>query len=249
MARETLVLLPGAFTDAELWDDQIRSLGDLVDPLPIALNGADTVAAMAERVLRTAPLRFNLAGVSLGGHVALEIMRRAPQRVLRLALLNFHARPEPPEKGSLRQRWAEQVKSGQYEAVVEALIPALIAPTTGAGAALPARLRAMASRCGAGGFLALNQAMLTRADSRPTLAAIACPTLVIAGREDHAVPLEQAEEVAAGIGHARLMVLEGCGHLAPLEQPRAVTRALRVWLAEPIAGVSASASDARGPIR
>ncbi len=245
VARETLVLLPGVFTDLELWDDQIRSLRDMVDPLPIALNVADTMAALAEQVLWTAPPSFNLAGVSLGGHVAMEILRRAPERVLRLALLNFHARPEPPAKLGLRRLWAARVPLGEYRAIVDRLVPLLTA--AGLDSPLNARLRAMALRCGARGFLAINQAMITRVDSRPALAAIACPTLVIAGCQDRLIPLEEVEEVAAGIAGARLLALERCGHLAPLEQPESVTKALRQWLAEPVVLDSRSAGNLRGP--
>ncbi len=245
MALEALVLLPGVFADAELWDDQIRSLRHFADPLPIALNVADTMAALAEQVLWTAPPCFNLAGVSLGGHVAMEILRRAPGRVLRLALLNFHARPEPPEKLALRRQWAERVPLGEYGLVVDQIIPLLTA--AGMDSPLNARLRAMALRCGARGFLSINQAMLTRVDSRPGLAMIECPTLVIAGRQDCIVPLEEVEEVAAGIAGARFLTLDQCGHLAPLEQPGPVTRAFRSWLVEPLVSDRLSPVEERGP--
>lgn len=230
--REALVLLPGMFGDADLWSEQIAELQQGTDVLPLELRG-DSVGDYAEYVLSLAPARFNLAGLSLGGHVAFEIMRRAPHRVLRLALLNTTARPEPAEKMKARQTLSQLMESGRFAEVVEQLLPLAIHTGPGSDPALLEEARKMAFRCGPEKLSARNRAMMTRPDSRPTLRTIACPTLIVAGRQDRPVTPAETEELVAGIPHARLILIEACGHLSSLEHPTVVTRALGEWLQQP----------------
>jgi pimeloyl-ACP methyl ester carboxylesterase len=226
--RQPLVLLSGALCDAALWRHQIAGLSDIADVRVGDLTRDDSVGAMAARVLAGVPPRFALAGISLGGYVALEIMRRAPERVTRLALLDTTARPEeePSAAGNPAARDAGAAGLGQ----VGLLTTLLVHPKRLADRRLATILGAMAERVGRKAFLRQQRASRTRPDSRADLAAIACPTLLICGRQDPLAPPALHEEMAAAIPGAELLIIEECGHLPPLEQAEEVTGALRRWL-------------------
>lgn len=188
---------------------------------------------MAWRVLATAPLRFALAGLSLGGIVALEMVRQAPERVERLALLSTSARPASAQQREQWRRIGALVREGQLHTVVhEHLLPTLVQAGRRADPRLTRLVAAMADSVGPTAYLRQLAALSTRADSRPYLAQIACPTLLVAGRLDAICPVALHEEMAAAIPGARLSVIEGCGHLSSLEQPQAVSELLRGWLEE-----------------
>jgi len=226
--RLPLVLLSGALCDAALWRHQIAGLSDIADVRVGDLTRDDSVGAMAARVLAGAPPRFALAGISLGGYVALEIMRRAPERVTRLALLDTTARPEEEASaaGNPAARDAGVAGLGQ----VGLLTTLLVHPKRLADRRLATILGAMAERVGRKAFLRQQRASRTRPDSRADLAAIVCPTLLICGRQDPLAPPALHEEMATAIPGAELLIIEECGHLPPLEQPEEVTGALRRWL-------------------
>jgi len=183
---------------------------------------------MAARVLAGAPPSFALAGISLGGYVALEIMRRTPERVTRLALLDTSARPE--EEGAMEGNPAERDGSAAGLGQVGLMTTLLVHPKRLADRRLSTILGAMAERVGRKAFLRQQRAIRARPDSRAGLAAIACPTLLICGRQDPLASPAVHEEMAAAIPGAELLVIEECGHLSPLEQPEEVTAALRRWL-------------------
>jgi pimeloyl-ACP methyl ester carboxylesterase len=226
--RQTLVLLSGALCDAALWRHQIAGLSDFADVRVADLTRDDSVADMAARTLAGLPQRFAMAGLSLGGYVALEIMRRAPERVTKLALLDTTARPE--DKGE--EALAEPAAAGSERRAsqVGLFTTLLIHPRRLADRRLSTILGAMAERVGRKAFLRQQRAALRRPDSRPGLADIRCPTLLICGRQDPLAPPALLQEMAAKIPGAQLLVIEDCGHLSPLEQPEAVTAALRRWL-------------------
>jgi len=226
--RQPLVLLSGALCDAALWRHQIAGLADIADVRVGDLTRDDSVGAMAARVLAGAPPRFALAGISLGGYVALEIMRRAPERVTRLALLDTTAQPEEEASaaGNPAARDAGAAGLGQ----VGLLTTLLVHPKRLTDRRLATILGAMAERVGRKAFLRQQRAIRNRPDSRADLAAIACPTLLICGRQDPLAPPALHEEMAAAIPGAELRIIEECGHLPPLEQPEEVTEALRRWL-------------------
>ena len=226
--RLPLVLLSGALCDAALWRHQIAGLSDIADVRVGDLTRDDSVGAMAARVLAGAPSRFALAGISLGGYVALEIMRRAPERVTRLALLDTTARPEEEASaaGNPAARDAGVAGLGQ----VGLLTTLLVHPKRLADRRLATILGAMAERVGRKAFLRQQRASRSRPDSRADLAAIVCPTLLICGRQDPLAPPALHEEMATAIPGAELLIIEECGHLPPLEQPEEVTGALRRWL-------------------
>jgi pimeloyl-ACP methyl ester carboxylesterase len=225
-----LALLPGLLLDGGLWREQLTGLADISTPWVADFTTQDNVADMARSVLAAMPERFALAGLSMGGYVALEVMRQAPGRVTRLALLDTKARPDEPELTQRRRDLMALATRGEFKGVTPRLLPMLVHRDRLDDAALTGEIMAMAGRIGRDAFLRQQQAILTRPDSRPTLATIACPTLVLCGREDQLTPVAHHTEMAAGIANARLVVIEACGHLPPMERPTQSTEELRRWL-------------------
>lgn len=234
-----LVLLPGLLCDAALWEPQIAALGDREGDVVYGFFVADfttqsTMQEMAASVLRDVPFeRFTLAGLSMGGYVAQEIMRQAPQRVTRLALLDTRARPELPEETVRRRALMELAQTGKgFTPVTNRMLPLMLHPSRVKEAPLVGVIRDMANRVGLEAYLRQQEAVIARPDFRPNLANIKCPTLVLCGREDQLTPLENSEEMAAAIPGAKLVVVEECGHMSTLERPEQVNRELQKWLAE-----------------
>ncbi|HWL80896.1 MAG TPA: alpha/beta fold hydrolase [Roseomonas sp.] len=228
--RHDLLLLPGLLCDARLWRDPVAILGDLVEAHVADLTLDDSVGAMARRALGLAPPRFALAGLSMGGYVALEIMRQAPERVTHLALFDTSARPDAPEAARRRKALMALTRSGQFRGVTPRLLPSLLHPEAVDGP-LGDEVRAMAERVGRDAFLRQQQAILHRPDSLPLLPSIQQPTLVAVGDQDILTPPELAEEMADAIPQARLARIPRCGHLPTMEQPEAAAALLREWLA------------------
>jgi pimeloyl-ACP methyl ester carboxylesterase len=228
--KTPLLLLPGLLTDARLFEPQLRGLADIAGPVVAELSGAATVAALAKGAIAAMPPgRFAVAGLSMGGYVALEVMRQAPGRVSALALLNTNARPDTAE-GTANRRRLMALAEKDFPAVNAALVPKLLHPDHVKDARLVKRLDDMAFAIGVEGFKRQQEAIIGRVDSRPHLGAIRVPTMVLAAREDLIMPLEVSEEMARGIPGARLEMVEHCGHLSSLEQPDAVTALLRAWI-------------------
>lgn len=230
MPHTPLLLLPGLLCDAALWRHQIDHLGDVADIRVPGLAEDESIDAMAQRVLAAAPPRFSLAGLSMGGYVALAIMRRAPERVVRLALFDTSARPDTEEQTRRRRGLIELAEKGRFRGVTPRLLPLLVHPARLEDRPLAMDIMGMAERVGRTGFLRQQKAILGRPDGRPALAAIACPTLVAAGRADALTPLEVNAELAALIPGAKFVVVEESGHLPAMEQPVATTALLRYWL-------------------
>lgn len=228
-----LVLVPGLLCDAALWAHQRRHLADLADMTVADISQQDSMAGMAEAVLAQAPDgRFALAGLSMGGYVAHEIMRRAPGRVMRLALLDSSARADSDEQTARRRGLLELAAMGKFKGITPSLMPLYIHESRLADRALVDDVTAMAERIGKDGFLRQQKAIMGRQDSRANLGDYDCPTVVIAGRQDLATPLDVNEEMAALIPGARMIPIEDCGHLSTMERPQAVTAVLRYWLQE-----------------
>lgn len=230
-ATPVLLFLPGLLCDGRLWRDQIAALQG-VRCVVADLTHDETVGAMADRALRAVPTDVPLAvcGLSMGGYVAFEIMRRAAPRVARLALFDTSARPDTPEQTRRRRALLALSESGMFRGVTPRLLPQLLAPANLAGPLGP-EVMAMAERVGRPAFHRQQRAIMHRPDSRQGLAAIAVPTLVAVGEEDALTPPHLAEEMAAGIPGARLARIPTAGHLPPMETPEAVTGLLRDWLA------------------
>jgi pimeloyl-ACP methyl ester carboxylesterase len=230
MTRKPLILLPGLLCDAALWGDQIAVLADICDVTVGDLTRDPSIPAMAECVLSAAPGRFALAGLSMGGYVAQEIMRRAPERVERLALIDTSARPDTAEQGRTRADLIRQSLLGKFKGVTPRLLPNLIHPSRMNDPAVADVVLAMAERVGQEAFTRQQTAIMGRVDGRGDLPAIHVPTLVLCGRQDVLTPPAFHQEMADAIHGATLIVVEDCGHLAPLERPAAVTAAMRQWL-------------------
>lgn len=229
--RTPLILLPGLSDDGALWTHQIRHLADIANARAVDISGHETVEAMAQSVLDAAPSRFALAGFSLGGYVSLAILRMAPARVTKLALVATSARADTDARRAERK---EQIKvmgePGGFDEHAKRDLSYVVHPERLSDKPLVAMLLAMQARQGAPVFIRQSKACMARPDSRPALGKIACPTLVLSGREDSILPPALSEEIAQGIPNARHVIIEECGHYLPLERPHTVTALLREWL-------------------
>lgn len=224
------LLIPGLLCTPRLYAEQLPALWRF-GPVTVASHrDDDTMAAIAGRILAAAPPRFALAGLSMGGYLAFEIMRQAGNRVERLALLNTAAYPDTPEKSKGRAEQVAMAADGRFDEVVEGLSQAWLSPARRFDPALREAIRRMAGDTGPEAFARQQRAITHRPDSRQDLAAITCPTLVLSAAEDQVIAPGHEEEMAAGIPGARLVTIPGCGHLSALESPAAVTEALVSWL-------------------
>jgi len=226
-----IVLVPGLNCSARLYAEQIPALW-WFGPVTVADHTRDdSMTAIAARILAAAPPRFALVGLSMGGYIAMEMTRQAPQRVAKLALLDTGPRPETPEQTARRRPRIELAKAGHMTEVADVQFPLLVHPSRHGDQALRNLTRYMAEETGSAAFLRQQRATISRPDSRPGLSAIAFPTLVLVGDSDQVAPPALSEEMAAAIPGARLVVIPDCGHLSTLERPQAVTQALVEWMA------------------
>lgn len=226
-----LLLLPGLLCDRALWQHQIKYLEGIAICHVADTTQHDRIDTIARDVLSAAPPQFALAGLSMGGYVAFEIMRQAPERVLKLCLLDTSARPDTPEQRERRRLLLVMAQSGQFKGVTPRLLPMLIHPDRLQDTELTDTITAMAERMGRDAFRNQQTAIMNRIDSRPFLKDMRCPVQIIGGREDALTPPEITREIADGIAGARYNVIQNCGHLSPLEKPDEVNQLMRQWLA------------------
>jgi pimeloyl-ACP methyl ester carboxylesterase len=230
-AKPGLVLVPGLLCDALLWEAQIEALEGHIPCWVADHTRSDTMAGVAADVLREAPFeRFAVAGLSMGGYVALEIVRQAAPRVDRLALLDTSARADTARQLEKRRGLIELARRGRFIGVARALLPLFLHRARLGDDELVSTVKKMAMNIGREAFIRQELAIMSRADSLPLLPAITCPTLVLCGRQDALTPLELHEEMARAIPGANLRVIEECGHLSTLERPEEVSAALVTWL-------------------
>jgi pimeloyl-ACP methyl ester carboxylesterase len=248
MKKNPVVLLPGLLEDADGFAHQLAGLANVADVVVADLTRSDSMQGLARDALAQAPAGpFAVIAHSMGGYVAFEILRQAPERVSALALLNTNARADSAESTQNRRRLMALAEK-DLEAVVATLMPKQVTPGHLSDPAITATISQMARSIGPAAFARQQTAIIGRVDSRPLLPRIACPTLVLAGRADAIMPLELLEEMARAIPGATLVVVEDCGHMAPLEQPEAVTDALYLWLTgEPRPGPDVVAGTRRPP--
>lgn len=238
-SRATLLLLPGLNCDEDLWAGQIAALGGTVACVVPRYHDLDSIVAMADKVLDEAPPRFALAGHSMGGRVALEIVRRAPERVARLALLDtgYQAR-DAGERGEQearqRRRLVELAREFGMRAMGAEWVRGMVHSARVGDSALIERILAMIERHTPEEYSAQIHALLERPDASGVLPQVRCPTLLACGREDAWSPLARHEAMAALIPHSDLVVIEQCGHMSTMERPAQVTAALRNWLEEEV---------------
>ena len=236
---EPLVLLPGLLCDQAVWQCQVDSLRDVADCTCPDWGMLDTIPAMAERVLRVAPREFSLAGHSMGGRVAFQVVKWAPERVKRLALFNTAATPRPEgEPGRIeeekRRALLRIAKSQGMRAFAMEWLPPMMKPGRMTDKALVDSIFAMLERKTPEIYECQMMALLNRPDARPVLPAIACPTLLLSGEQDSWSPPAQHHDMAASIKNSRVVIVPDSGHMAPMEQPAAVSQAMREWLAIPV---------------
>lgn len=232
MPELPIVLVPGLNCSARLYAPQIPELWPF-GPVMVANHlRDDTMAAIAQRILDAAPPRFALAGLSMGGYIALEIMRQAANRVVKLALLDTGARDDPPDAQERRRTNIALAESGRFIDVIDPQFPLYVHPSRANDSALKAMYLAMCHDVGPEAYVRQQKAIMSRADSRPLLSSIRCPTLVLVGAQDEATPPHLSDEMTEGILGARLVKIPDCGHLSTLEQPEAVTKALVEWMSQ-----------------
>lgn len=225
MSRQQLILIPGLLNDAELWRDQLPELEQVSRPVVADITRGTTLAELARDVLTIAEDHFALAGFSLGGIVAQEIMRIAPDRVTRLALLDTTMLPDDAARAAERQRLVALARSpGSFHGFGEKLLQNYLSAENLTNAAMVERVRGMTARLGP--EVLIRQSLIDRPDGRADLGNIACPTLVLCGREDVLTPPAVHMDMAAAIPRSWLRVLPGSGHLTPIEQPVVITTEL-----------------------
>ncbi len=229
-AKPSLVLVPGLLCTRALWAAQIAALGDLVDIVVADHTRHDSMGGIAASILVAAPEQFALAGLSMGGYVALEIVRQAPARVTRLALLDTGARADAPEFATKRRELIALAEREGARRAQAQLMPLLVRESRLGEEPLVEAILQMADDTGVEAFKRQQSAIMGRLDSRSLLSGIRSPTLVLVGREDALTPVDLSREIAAGIPGARLLIIPECGHLSTMERPEVVSPALREWM-------------------
>jgi pimeloyl-ACP methyl ester carboxylesterase len=229
MALPQLILIPGRLNDDGLWRHQVDALKDVCRPVVADVTRGRSFAELAASVLTMAEDQFALAGFSFGGIVAMDMVRQAPERIRRLALLDTTMMPDTEESLAARRKTADMAeRATRFHGFSDQLAGAYLAPQNRENMELVAEIRAMTERLGADVFA--RQTRLPRPDNREVLAALACPVLVACGQEDVLTTPESHREMASLIPGANLVMIPDAGHMTPLEQPEAVTTALRNWL-------------------
>ena len=226
-----ILFVPGLACTREVFAPQVAALSK--DHRCVVADHAEgtTIAEIAATILAAAPPTFALVGFSLGGYIAFEMIRQAPERVTKLALLDTQATPESDEARARRLQLVAMVEAGRFAEAEQAQWPNVVHPSRYGDTVLRETKLRMALDAGQARWLRHVAAIMARADSRPTLAAIAVPTLVLVGAEDALTTPERAREMVAGIARAHLVIVPACGHMAPLERPEAVNAALSAWMA------------------
>jgi pimeloyl-ACP methyl ester carboxylesterase len=231
MKSGTLIFVPGLLCTGELFAPQVAALNERYDVRIADTLSDTTIDAMADRILAQAPERFALAGLSMGGYVALSLARKAPERLEKLVLMDTSARPDTEEQTVNRRRLVELAQRSGMGPVSQVLSEKVLAERNRDDRRIRALVDGMAEEIGVETFLIQQEAIIGRVDSRPHLSAIAVPTLVIVGEEDELTPIALAREIADGLADARLVAIPEAGHMVTIEAPDAATRALEAFLA------------------
>jgi len=227
--RQNLLLIPGLVCDAAVWRYPAEHLADIAEVSTPPATQGETMADMARIALYSAPVKFALAGFSMGGYVALEMLRQAPERITRLALLDSSARADTPQKAEGRRAAIAACECGKFSDVIENMMPVLLHPAHQSGP-LPAVVREMVGRIGVETFVRRLRAIASRQDSRDLLRKSTQPVRAICGREDGMITVEEHAEIAELAPNGRFSLIEECGHMTIIERPQAATALLRDWL-------------------
>ena len=230
MEKSHLILVPGLLCDEALWDPQLRLLRNISRMTIGETRLDDSFPEMAARILTSAPDRFSLAGLSMGGYVCMEIMAQAPERVERLALFSTSARADTSDQIRRRKALIELASMGKFKGVTPRLLPLLIHSDRQSDETLKQSIIDMAGRIGQDGFLRQQTAIMNRPDRRSEMTSYEIPTMIACGRQDALTPVDLHEEMADLVPGARFSIIEECGHLSTLERPHTATALMRDWL-------------------
>lgn len=229
MQKKPLVLIPGLLNDAELWRDQIADLSDIAACQVADITRGSTLEELARSVLNLSPPSFALAGFSLGGYVAVEMVRLAPRRIERLALLDTSIRADTLERRARRQAVnAAAMAPGRFHGFGEGLLATYLAASNLKDQSIVARIRGMTSRLGSEVFLRQNS--IERKDGAEVLRSLTCPVLIVCGEHDVRTPFSDHQAMARLPQHCELVSIPAAGHMTPIENPVAVSAALRKWI-------------------
>ena len=230
MAGLPIVFIPGLMCTGRIYQNQAEQLGQ-THPVLLANHWShDSMAGIARSILDVAPDRFALAGTSMGGYAALEIMRQAPERVTKLILMSTSAKPDAPERSADRRKQVEGARKYGLRAGTKALFPKLVHPARHEDAPLLTTFYEMAEELGVDAFANQIEAIIGRVDARPALGKIKVPTLVIAGKDDALITPDNSEDIAKGIPGARLELVAHCGHMGMIERPETYTKLISGFL-------------------
>ncbi len=229
--KHSLILVPGLLCTKDLWRDQIQALSDIADVTVPEHHLDDDISVIVDRILKDSPEKFALAGLSMGGYIALEIILRDPSRVTHLALMDTRADADLPQDKKKRQDFIRLVERGTtFKGVTQSLLPMLIHPSRFKDDALTSRIYQMAEDIGREGFIRQEIAIMNRKDRTEELNGIDCPTLVLSGNEDALIPAPHQEKMAAAIPDAEFHIIPECGHLPSMERPFETNTIMREWL-------------------
>jgi pimeloyl-ACP methyl ester carboxylesterase len=231
MRKNPLILVPGLLCDHVLWQHQAAALSQISECIVTDKHMRyETIGRIAEAVVADAPDRFALAGLSMGGYIALEICRRYGKRVERLALIDTSARADTAEQTEKRWKLIDLCRQGKFADVSELLFSVLVHPDRVTDEALKRQIVDMANRIGPEVFIRQQQAIMGRSNQVPCLGDITCPTVIVCGEQDQITPLECSKEMAALIQGSQLEVISDCGHMTSMEKPERVSAILFEWL-------------------
>jgi len=225
-----VVFVPGLLCTDALYAPQVAAFSGQAECIVADHTRQDSMEAICEAILETAPERFHLVGLSMGGYIALEMVGHAPERIERLVLMDTSARPDRPEQTTFRHTLVAEARAEGLDGIVDRLLPQFLAEVHLADSGLVETVRRMARDTGVDAFEREQTAIIGRKDARPDLADISCPTLVVCGDLDTLTPPDLSQEIAAGIPGATLEMIAGSGHLTTLEKPDAVNAALGTFL-------------------
>ncbi|WP_169569237.1 alpha/beta fold hydrolase [Sneathiella limimaris] len=229
--KQSLILIPGLLCTEDLWRDQLHALSDLANMTVPRHDNHASVEEIASEILKTAPEKFSLAGLSMGGYIALEIVLRQPKRVERLALIDTRADADSAADKKKRQDFIRLVQRGTtFKGVTEALLPMLIHPSRFQDSELTERIYQMAQDIGRDGFIRQETAIMDRKDRNAELGQIDCPTLVLSGEDDALIPAKLQAEMSEKIPDSEFHTIADCGHLPTMEKPMESNSILREWL-------------------
>jgi pimeloyl-ACP methyl ester carboxylesterase len=239
---QPIFLLCGLLCDETIWADVPSRLASVASARVVSFAGFTSIAGMAGQVLAAAPPRFALAGHSMGGRVALEVWRQAPERVTALALLNTGVHPPRESEFESRGLLVRLARRYGMAALADEWLPPMMgAPPDRVAQVMPA-LKAMVQRSTVESFAGQINALLQRPDARPVLPSITVPTLLLSGTNDTWSSLSQHADMQRSVSRSTLVEIAGAGHMSPIERPDAVARALKSWLA----AVESNTAVARG---